>query len=185
MSPEGDRPFLDNMGIDMIKGGGKLFVGSRGRMIGPGHFGLLDLGNDVQKFSCHFEADLDQGGASVLDIRPLLWGDGWPVAGENVKEGTYEIESVRTGTALELAVQGVPVGRGRGGSASGRGDWRPPPVAEHLPSEAVEEGCSVARVELFHRRMRHRYPRIGLSAISISGYPTTWCKRNKSGRLHP
>jgi arabinan endo-1,5-alpha-L-arabinosidase len=115
-------PFLDNMGIDMIKGGGKLFVGSGGRMIGPGHFGLLDLGNGIEKFSCHYEADLDQGGASVLEIRPLLWRDGWPAAGENVKEGTYEIESVRTGTALELAVQGVPVGGGRGGSAAGRGD---------------------------------------------------------------
>ena len=53
----------------------------------------------------------------MLDIRPLLWRDGWPVAGENFKAGTYEIESARTGTALELAVQGVPVGdlRGRGG----------------------------------------------------------------------
>ena len=45
----------------------------------------------------HWEADLDRGGASVLDIRPLLWKDGWPVAGENAKEGTYEIESVDTG----------------------------------------------------------------------------------------
>jgi arabinan endo-1,5-alpha-L-arabinosidase len=114
-------PFLDNMGIDMIKGGGKLFVGSSGRVIGPGHFGLLDLGDGVQKFSCHYEADLDHGGASVLDIRPLLWKDGWPMAGENVKEGTYEIESVRTGTALELAIQGVPVGGARGGAAGGRG----------------------------------------------------------------
>ena len=114
-------PFLDNMGIDMIKGGGKLFVGSGGRVVGPGHFGLLDLGDGVQKFSCHYEADLDRGGASVLDIRPLLWKDGWPVAGENVREGTYEIESVRTGTALELAVQGVPVGGSRGGAAGGRG----------------------------------------------------------------
>ena len=42
--------------------------------------------------------DLDRGGASVLDIRPLLWKDGWPVAGENAKAGTYEIQSVRTGT---------------------------------------------------------------------------------------
>jgi len=117
-------PFMDHMGIDMIKGGGKLFVGSRGRVVGPGHFGLLDLGDGVQKFSCHYEADLDRGGASVLDIRPLLWKDGWPVAGENVKEGTYEIESVRTGTALELAVEGVPVGGrrrmpGRGGGGGG------------------------------------------------------------------
>ena len=114
-------PYLDNMGIDMIKGGGKLVVGSSGRLIGAGHFGLLDLGGGVQKFSCHYEADLDRGGASVLEIRPLLWKDGWPSAGENVKEGTYEIESVRTGTALELAVQGVPVGGGRGGAPGGRG----------------------------------------------------------------
>jgi arabinan endo-1,5-alpha-L-arabinosidase len=117
-------PFLDHTGLEMIKGGGKLFAGSSSRHIGPGHFGLLDLGDGVQKFSCHYEADLDRGGASVLDLRPLLWRDGWPVAGDNFKEGTYEIESVRTGTALELAVQGVPVGgaRGRrGGGPSGAG----------------------------------------------------------------
>jgi arabinan endo-1,5-alpha-L-arabinosidase len=102
--------FIDHMGVDMLQGGGKLFVGSGGRVIGPGHFGLIDLGEDIQKFSCHYEADLDRGGASVIDIRPLLWRNGWPVAGENCKEGTYEIESVRTGTALELAVEGVPVG---------------------------------------------------------------------------
>ena len=90
-------------------------------MIGPGHFGLLDLGDGVQKFSTHFEADLDRGGASVLDIRPLLWKDGWPAAGENLSPGTYEIESVRTGTALELTVEGMPVGgrRGRGGRGGG------------------------------------------------------------------
>jgi arabinan endo-1,5-alpha-L-arabinosidase len=114
-------PFLDNMGIDMLQGGGKLFLGSSGRHIGPGHFGLLDLGDSVQKFSCHYEADLDRGGISVLDIRPLLWRDGWPVAGDNFREGTYEIESVRTGTALELAVQGTPVGGLRGRGAGGRG----------------------------------------------------------------
>jgi len=118
-------PFLDHAGIDMLEGGGKLFVGSGGRVIGPGHFGLLDLGEGVQKFSCHYEADLDRGGASVVDIRPLLWKDGWPVAGDNFKEGTYEIESVRTGTALELAVEGVPVG--------GRRNRRPPGAAPGGP----------------------------------------------------
>ena len=114
-------PFVDNMGIDMLQGGGKLFLGSSGRYIGPGHFGLLDLGDGVQKFSCHYEADLDRGGISVLDIRPLLWRDGWPVAGDNFDGGTYQIESVRTGTALELAIEGVPVGgaRGRGGRGGG------------------------------------------------------------------
>ncbi len=135
-------PFVDNMGIDMLQGGGKLFLGSSGRHIGPGHFGLLDLGDGVQKFSCHYEADLDRGGISVLDIRPLLWRDGWPVAGENFQEGTYEIESARTGTALELAVQGVPVGgarprRGPGGS-SGDGTGGapiPPQEAAHVAAQ--------------------------------------------------
>ena len=114
-------PFLDNTGVDMLRGGGRLFLGSGGRTIGPGHFGLLDLGDGVQKFSCHYEADLDRGGVSVLDIRPLLWRDGWPEPGDNLAAGTYEIESARTGTALELAVQGVPVGgaRGRGGRGDG------------------------------------------------------------------
>ena len=112
-------PFLDNEGVDMIQGGGKLFVGSGGRVVGAGHFGLLDLGEGVQKFSMHWEADLDKGGASVLDIRPLQWKDGWPVAGENLKDGTFEIESVRTGTALELAVEGMPVGGRRGRGARG------------------------------------------------------------------
>jgi arabinan endo-1,5-alpha-L-arabinosidase len=120
-------PYLDNMGVEMLRGGGKLFLGSGGRVVGPGHFGLLNLGAGVQKFSCHFEADLDRGGASVLDIRPLLWKDGWPVPGDNLKEGTYQIESVRTGTALELAVEGVPVGgrRFRGGGPGFGGFGRP------------------------------------------------------------
>jgi arabinan endo-1,5-alpha-L-arabinosidase len=119
-APKVTGPFLDHTGMDMLLGGGRLFVGSSGRIVGPGHFGLLDLGEGVQKFSCPYEADFDRGGASVVDIRPLLWKDGWPVAGDNFKEGTYEIESVRTGTALELAVEGVPVGGGRGGRG-GRG----------------------------------------------------------------
>ena len=76
-------------------------------LLGPGHFGLLDLGDSVEKFSCHYESDLDQGGRSVLAIRPLLWKNGWPVAGDNFKEGTYEIQSERSGYALELVVDFV------------------------------------------------------------------------------
>ena len=138
-------PFLDNMGIDMLQGGGKLFLGSGGRYVGPGHFGLLDLGDGVQKFSCHYEADLDRGGVSVLDIRPLLWRDGWPVAGENVKAGTYAIESARTGTALELAVQGVPVGglRGRGGRGA-PGRWSTRARRPPMPGVAARTRCGPA-----------------------------------------
>jgi len=108
-------PYLDNLGNDMLKGGGKLVVAASGRFVGPGHFGLMNLGDGVEKFSCHYEADLDRGGRSVLDIRPLLWKDGWPVAGDNFQEGTYEIQSERSGYALELAVDFVRMAGGRGG----------------------------------------------------------------------
>ena len=105
-------PYVDNMGIPMLKGGGKLVVAANDHLVGPGHFGLLDLGEGVQKFSCHYEADLDRSGRSVLGIRPLLWKDGWPVAGDNVHEGTYEIQSERSGYALELAVDFVRMAGG-------------------------------------------------------------------------
>jgi arabinan endo-1,5-alpha-L-arabinosidase len=127
-------PFLDNMGMDMLKGGGKLVVAASGRFVGAGHFGLLDLGDGVQKFSCHYEADLDRSGRSVLDIRPLLWKDGWPVAGDNFKEGTYEIQSERSGYALELAVDFVRMaGGGRGGFRGGGG-----PVTSIPPQDLTQ-----------------------------------------------
>jgi arabinan endo-1,5-alpha-L-arabinosidase len=119
-SKKATGPFVDHMDVDMIEGGGKLVLGSSGRLIGPGHFGLMDLGGGVQKFSLHWEADLDRGGASVIDIVPLLWKDGWPVAGENFQAGTFSIESVRTGSSLELAVDGIPVGGRRAGRGGGR-----------------------------------------------------------------
>ena len=97
-------PFLDNVGRDMLEGGGKMVAATSGRLIGPGHFGRIVVEDGIEKMSCHYEADLDQGGRSVLGIRPLLWKNGWPVAGDNLKEGTYEIESERRGYALELAV---------------------------------------------------------------------------------
>ena len=102
-------PYVDHMGIPLLKGGGKLVSNARGRGIGPGHFGLLKLGEGVEKFSMHYEADMDRGGRSILAITPLLWRNGWPVEGENVQPGTYEIESERSGKALELAVDFVRI----------------------------------------------------------------------------
>ena len=124
-------PYVDNVGINALKGGGKLVVAASGRFVGPGHFGLLDLGDGVQRFSCHYEADLDRSGRSVLDIRPLLWKDGWPYAGDNFREGTYEIQSERSGYALEVAVDFVRMASMRrggfgapGGPPSGSGPPR-------------------------------------------------------------
>lgn len=97
-------PFIDNVGRNMLEGGGKMVAASRGRLIGPGHFGRIVVEDGIEKMSIHYEADLDQGGRSVLGILPLVWKNGWPVAGENVAAGTYLIESERRGYALELAV---------------------------------------------------------------------------------
>jgi len=77
---------------------------------------ILEKG--VEKMSIHYEADLEQGGRSVLGILPVIWKDGWPVAGEKFKEGTYEIESVRRGYALELAVDLTRMARAQGGFGS-------------------------------------------------------------------
>ncbi|MGZ3754095.1 MAG: family 43 glycosylhydrolase [Mucilaginibacter sp.] len=97
-------PYLDNVGRSMLEGGGKMVAATSGKLIGPGHFGRIILGDGIEKMSCHYEADLDQGGRSVLGVRPLLWKNGWPVAGDNFKEGTYEIESERRGYALQIDV---------------------------------------------------------------------------------
>lgn len=108
-------PYLDNMGRDMLRGGGKMVIAAGERLIGPGHFGRVIVEEGVEKMSCHYEADLNQGGRSVLGIRPLLWKNGWPVAGEIFKEGTYEIESERRGYALELVVDFVRMANTRRG----------------------------------------------------------------------
>ena len=102
-----EGPYIDNVGRDMLKGGGKMVIAAGDRVVGPGHFGRTVLDEGVEVMSCHYEADFNQGGRSVLGIRPLLWKNGWPVAGDRFKEGTYEIESERRGYALELAVDFV------------------------------------------------------------------------------
>ncbi|MBQ6750083.1 MAG: family 43 glycosylhydrolase [Bacteroidaceae bacterium] len=100
-------PYLDNVGRDMFHGGGKMVIAAGDRVCGPGHFGRTVIDEGVEIMSCHYEADFDQGGRSVLGIRPLLWKNGWPVAGDRFKGGTFEIESERRGYALELAVDFV------------------------------------------------------------------------------
>ena len=108
--PQG--PYYDNLGRDMIHGGGRLLLASEPRRIGAGHFGRFIVGEGIEKFSFHFEGDLDRSGRSVLAIRPLLWKDGWPVAGRLVEEGEYSIVSERRGYSLELSVNDVPMNTG-------------------------------------------------------------------------
>ncbi len=100
-------PYLDNVGRDMLQGGGRMLLSAGNRKTGPGHFGRYVVAPGVEKMSFHYEADFDRGGRSVLAVLPLLWRDGWPEAGQPVAAGTYEIESQRHGYALELAVDFV------------------------------------------------------------------------------
>lgn len=106
-----EGPYLDNMGRDMLHGGGRMVVAAGDRKYGPGHFGRTIVDKGVEVMSCHFEADLDRSGRSVLGILPLLWRNGWPVAGKPFRGGDYEIASERRGYSLELAVDFVRMER--------------------------------------------------------------------------
>ena len=102
-----EGPYIDNVGRDMFHGGGRMVIAAGDRKTGPGHFGRTIIDEGVEVMSCHFEADFDMSGRSVLGIRPLLWKNDWPVAGEPFKSGTFEIESERRGYSLELSVDFV------------------------------------------------------------------------------
>lgn len=104
-----EGPYLDNIGRDMLNGGGRMVIAAGDRLCGPGHFGRTVIDEGVEVMSCHFEADFERSGRSVLGIRPLLWRNGWPVAGQRFKGGVYEIESERRGYSLELAVDFVRI----------------------------------------------------------------------------
>ena len=102
-----EGPYKDNVGRDMFHGGGRMVIAAGDRKTGPGHFGRTIIDEGVEVMSCHFEADFNMSGRSVLGIRPLLWKNDWPVAGEPFKGGTFEIESERRGYSLELSVDFV------------------------------------------------------------------------------
>lgn len=107
-------PYIDNVGRDMMQGGGKMVISGERRHVGAGHFGrtILDEGTEIMSF--HWEADLDRSGRSTLAIRPLLWKNDWPVAGESLYEkvanspdNSFALISERHGYSLELAVDFV------------------------------------------------------------------------------
>lgn len=108
-----EGPYVDNIGRDMLHGGGRMVIAAGQRVCGPGHFGRTVVDDGVELMSCHFEADFDRSGRSVLGIRPLLWRNGWPQAGEPIQGGTYEIASERRGYSLELAVDFVRIAQER------------------------------------------------------------------------
>ena len=137
-----EGPYIDNVGRDMYHGGGRMVVAAGDRKTGAGHFGRMILDEGVEIMSFHWEADFDMGGRSTLAIRPLLWKNDWPYAGEHVKDGVYEIESERRGYALELAVDFVRMNVARQGGFGGFG--RPqqgaaPAPPQRIPVQTLQE----------------------------------------------
>ncbi len=130
-----EGPYLDNVGRDMFHGGGRLVITAGDRVCGPGHFGRTVIDEGVEIMSCHYEADFDMGGRSVLGIRPLLWKNGWPVAGERFKGGTFAILSERRGYSLEMAVDFQRIELPR------RGGWRidPNEPIVPVPNQSLED----------------------------------------------
>ncbi len=106
-------PYLDRHGDALASGGGSLFLAAHDHRIGPGHFGrLLDYDTPAdgqERFSIHYEADLTRDNRSTLDIRPLLWStDGWPIAGDNLTEGTYQLVSRASENTLGIYAPVLP-----------------------------------------------------------------------------
>ena len=132
-----EGPYIDNVGRDMYHGGGRMVVAAGDRKTGAGHFGRTIVDEGVEIMSFHWEADFDMGGRSTLAIRPLLWKNDWPYAGEQIKNGVYEIESERRGYALELAVDFVRMNVARqGGFGRPQQNAAPPqPVANQTLAE--------------------------------------------------
>ncbi|MBR6142343.1 MAG: family 43 glycosylhydrolase [Bacteroidaceae bacterium] len=130
-----EGPYMDNVGRDMLHGGGRMVIAAGDRLCGPGHFGRTIIDEGVEVMSCHFEADLERSGRSVLGIRPLLWRNGWPEAGKQFKEGSYAIVSERRGYSLELAVDFIRMKQER------QAFWRinPDEPVKPLPNQTLAE----------------------------------------------
>lgn len=76
-STEITGPYIDKDGLNMLDGGGSLFLQTKGQFIGPGHPGIFSEGGDFW-FSCHYY-DGNRHGSATLAVRPLHWSpDGWP-----------------------------------------------------------------------------------------------------------
>lgn len=132
-----EGPYVDNVGRDMLNGGGRMVIAAGDRVCGPGHFGRTVIDEGVEIMSCHYEADFDQGGRSVLGLRPLLWKNGWPVAGERFHGGTFAIISERRGYSLEMAVDFVRIQHERQGWWRTNPDEPVKPVADQQLADVI------------------------------------------------
>jgi len=74
-----DGPFVDDLGIPMLAGGGRYVLTANGDMRGPGGEGVVHVGRTDEIFFHYYDAS--DGGTPTLGILPLRWtSDGWPQA---------------------------------------------------------------------------------------------------------
>ncbi|MCR4602360.1 MAG: family 43 glycosylhydrolase [Prevotella sp.] len=166
-----EGPYIDNVGRDMFHGGGRMVIAAGDRKTGAGHFGRTIIDEGVEVASFHWEADFDMGGRSVLAIRPLLWKNDWPYAGEQFKGGVFEIESERRGYALELAVDFIRMQVARQGWFNrDQMQEAPKPVVNQTLDEVKgswPEGNIPARIGDYMFRPHQRW---NVQAVAGDGY---------------
>jgi hypothetical protein len=70
-------PYLDRNGVNLVSGGGTMFLESTARFVGPGHASIMD-DNGTNWFTYHYY-DGNHDGTATLGLAPLTWrADGWP-----------------------------------------------------------------------------------------------------------
>jgi arabinan endo-1,5-alpha-L-arabinosidase len=71
-------PYLDRNEVNLVIGGGSMFLESTARFIGPGHAGILN-DNGINWFTYHYY-DGNNNGVPTLGLNRLFWSpDDWPV----------------------------------------------------------------------------------------------------------
>lgn len=102
-------PYLDKSGKRLAAGGGTLFLGTEGERIGPGCIGILSE-HGIDRFSFHYY-DGNVNGRPTLGLETLVWGaDGWPIPGDDLAAGRYEIVAKGSKIALGVSRQGTLIG---------------------------------------------------------------------------
>jgi arabinan endo-1,5-alpha-L-arabinosidase len=74
-------PYADASGTAMTDGGGMELQGTDAGMIGPGSPFIFQAGDGTDDLVYHYYDAYSDGDAWV-QIRPLIWVDGWPVTGQ-------------------------------------------------------------------------------------------------------
>jgi arabinan endo-1,5-alpha-L-arabinosidase len=89
-------PFVDESGVELLNGGGTLFLGGTGNYIGPGQVGIYSQ-NGTDYLSYHYYNGADNG-TPAFAIQTLHWtASGWPSVNDNLTWSAVTTGSVTDG----------------------------------------------------------------------------------------